>query len=317
MGDVRGFMKYPRNYVPKQPVDERLKHYNEFLKVLPSEELQTQGARCMDCGIPFCQTGCPVNNIIPDWNDLVYTNRWRDALEVLHSTNNFPEFTGRVCPAPCESSCVLGISEEPVMIKEIELAIIDRAFAEGWIFPHPPKTRTGKAVAVIGSGPAGLACADELNKLGHAVTVFERADRIGALAIQLELPRSALEGNPDLIFIVDDAETESKQPISAVALPNAQPFRDPDPFQEFTYPNVIAAKLAIANLLGQPLAKLAPEQRRFIDDLLRESLNKKLIIERVERYFYPSRFSSSPELPELIASELFAEKLEEEDEYVN
>lgn len=145
----------------------------------------------------------------------------------------------------------------------------------------------------------------------------KRADRIDALAKQLELPRSALEGNLDLIFIVDAAETESKQPISAVALPNAQPFRDPDPFQEFTYPNVIAAKLAIANLLGQPLAKLAPEQRRFIDDLLRESLNKKLIIERVERYFYPSRFSSSPELPELIASELFAEKLEEEDEYVN
>jgi len=181
MGDVRGFMKYRRNYVPKEPVAERLKHYNEFLKVLPAEELQTQGARCMDCGIPFCHTGCPLGNIIPDWNDLVYRKHWREASDRLHATNNFPEFTGRVCPAPCESACVLGINEDPVSIKQIEMAIADRAFEEGWIAPQPPATRTGKKVAVIGSGPAGLAAAQQLNRAGHHVTVFERADRPGGL----------------------------------------------------------------------------------------------------------------------------------------
>ncbi len=181
MGDVRGFMKYGRNYVPKEPVAERLKHYNEFLKVLPTEELQTQGARCMDCGIPFCHTGCPLGNIIPDWNDLVYRDRWREAIDRLHATNNFPEFTGRVCPAPCESACVLGINEDPVSIKQIEMSIADRAFEEGWILPEPPATRTGRKVAVVGSGPAGLAAAQQLNRAGHAVTVFERADRPGGL----------------------------------------------------------------------------------------------------------------------------------------
>jgi glutamate synthase (NADPH/NADH) small chain len=181
MGDVRGFMKYRRNYVPKQAVEERLKHYNEFLKVLPPEELQTQGARCMDCGIPFCHTGCPLGNIIPDFNDLVYRNHWRDAVDRLHSTNNFPEFTGRVCPAPCEAACVLGINEDPVSIKQIECAIADRGFDEGWIVPAPPAARTGKKVAVVGSGPAGLAAAQQLNRAGHQVTVFERADRPGGL----------------------------------------------------------------------------------------------------------------------------------------
>jgi glutamate synthase (NADPH/NADH) small chain len=181
MGDVRGFMKYRRNYVPKEPVSERLRHYNEFLTILPSEELQTQGARCMDCGIPFCHTGCPLGNIIPDWNDLVFRNQWREASERLHATNNFPEFTGRVCPAPCESACVLGINEDPVSIKQIEMAIADRGFDEGWIVPRPPTTRTGKRVAIVGSGPAGLAAAQQLNRVGHLVTVLERADRPGGL----------------------------------------------------------------------------------------------------------------------------------------
>jgi glutamate synthase (NADPH) small chain len=181
MGDVRGFMKYPRNYVPKESVSERVKHYHEFLKILPPEELQTQGARCMDCGIPFCHTGCPLGNIIPDFNDLVYRNQWREASQRLHATNNFPEFTGRVCPAPCEAACVLGINEDPVSIKQIEMAIADRGFEEGWITPEPPTERTGKKVAVVGSGPAGLAAAQQLNRAGHAVTLFERADRPGGL----------------------------------------------------------------------------------------------------------------------------------------
>ena len=181
MGDVHGFMKYQRNYVPKEPAQERLKHYNEFLQVIPPEELQLQGARCMDCGIPFCHTGCPLGNIIPDWNDLVFRNHWREAIDRLHATNNFPEFTGRVCPAPCEAACVLGINEDPVSIKQIEMAIADRAFDEGWIVPEPPATRTGKRVAVVGSGPAGLAAAQQLNRAGHQVTVFERADRPGGL----------------------------------------------------------------------------------------------------------------------------------------
>ena len=179
MGDVRGFMKFRRTYVPKEPVAERLNHYNEFLKILPQEDLQAQGARCMDCGIPFCHTGCPLGNIIPDWNDLVFRNQWREALARLHATNNFPEFTGRVCPAPCEAACVLGINEDPVAIKQIEVSIADVGFDQGWVVPEPPATRTGKRVAVVGSGPAGLAAAQQLNRAGHRVTVFERADRPG------------------------------------------------------------------------------------------------------------------------------------------
>ena len=181
MGDVRGFMKHERKTAGKQPVDDRLTHYNEFLTVLPNEELQKQGARCMDCGIPFCHTGCPIGNIIPDWNDLVYRDHWREAINRLHATNNFPEFTGRVCPAPCEAACVLGINEDPVAIKQIEMAIADRAHAEGWVVPEPPAIRTEKRVAVVGSGPAGLAAAQQLNRAGHWVTVFERADRPGGL----------------------------------------------------------------------------------------------------------------------------------------
>jgi glutamate synthase (NADPH) small chain len=181
MGDLRGFMDYPRRTYGKEPVPERLKHFKEFLQVLGTDELKLQGARCMDCGVPFCHTGCPLGNIIPDWNDLVFRDQWHEALERLHATNNFPEFTGRVCPAPCEAACVLGINEDPVAIKQIEMAIADRAIAEGWLVPEPPLERTGKRVAVVGSGPAGLAAAQQLNRAGHQVTVFERADRPGGL----------------------------------------------------------------------------------------------------------------------------------------
>jgi glutamate synthase (NADPH/NADH) small chain len=181
MGDVRGFMKYARAHHGNQPVEVRKLHYQEFMQILPEAELRKQGARCMDCGVPFCHTGCPLGNIIPDFNDLVYRGQWQEALSRLHATNNFPEFTGRVCPAPCEAACVLGINEDPVAIKEIEMSIADRGFDEGWITPEPPLTRTGKRVAVVGSGPAGLAAAQQLNRAGHQVTVFERADRPGGL----------------------------------------------------------------------------------------------------------------------------------------
>jgi glutamate synthase (NADPH/NADH) small chain len=181
MGEPRGFVNYQRKISGKEPVDQRLKHYREFLTILPNEELVRQGARCMDCGVPFCHNGCPLGNIIPDFNDLVYRNQWREAVHRLHSTNNFPEFTGRVCPAPCETACVLGINEDPVAIKQIEMAIADRAFAEGWVVAEPPQQRTDKRVAIVGSGPAGLAAAQQLNRAGHHVTVFERADRPGGL----------------------------------------------------------------------------------------------------------------------------------------
>jgi len=183
MGKPTGFMEFERATVPYSAPLERIKNYDEFLAEVPEEHLKTQGARCMDCGVPFCQseTGCPVDNLIPEWNDLVYQGRWRKALDRLHKTNNFPEFTGRVCPAPCEGACVLGITDPAVTIKNIENAIIDRGFAEGWVEPEPPAQRTGKKVAIIGSGPAGLAAAAQLNKAGHSVTVYERDDRLGGL----------------------------------------------------------------------------------------------------------------------------------------
>jgi glutamate synthase (NADPH/NADH) small chain len=190
MGKLTGFMEYPRTAEPSRDPKTRLRDWKEFHDHLPVKTLQEQGARCMDCGVPFCHTGtllpggasgCPINNLIPEWNDLVYRGQWREALTRLHKTNNFPEFTGRVCPAPCEGSCVLGINEPAVTIKTIECAIVDRGFEEGWVVPEPPAKRTGKKVAVIGSGPAGLACAAQLNKAGHSVTVFERDDRIGGL----------------------------------------------------------------------------------------------------------------------------------------
>jgi glutamate synthase (NADPH/NADH) small chain len=181
MGKITGFLEFEREKVHKEPVATRLKHWHEFEEKTPDDVLRTQGARCMDCGIPFCHKGCPLGNIIPDWNDLVYRGRWRDAIERLHSTNNFPEFTGRICPAPCEEACVLNINDDPVTIKNIEKHIIDHAFAEGWVTPQIPERRTGKRIAVVGSGPAGMACAQQLARAGHAVTLFERDDRVGGL----------------------------------------------------------------------------------------------------------------------------------------
>ena len=181
MGKPTGFKEFTRELPHKVAVAERLKYYREFYEPFPEERVKKQAARCMDCGVPFCHTGCPLGNIIPDFNDLVYRGRWRDALDRLHATNNFPEFTGRLCPAPCEEACVLGINEPPVTIEQIEKEIVERAFAEGWIKPEPPEQRTGKKIAVIGSGPAGLACAQQLNRAGHTVTVFERESRIGGL----------------------------------------------------------------------------------------------------------------------------------------
>src|SRR5947208_8997666 len=192
MGKVTGFIEIQRKKHPTRDVAERLKDWNEVYLPYPGSSLKEQAARCMDCGIPFCHSGCPLGNLIPDWNDLVYRDRWQDAIEALHATNNFPEFTGRVCPAPCEAACVLDINDDAVTIKQIEQSIADRAFGEGWVTPNPPPFRTGRRVAVIGSGPAGLAAAAELNKMGHQVTLFERADRIGGL-LRYGIPDFKLE----------------------------------------------------------------------------------------------------------------------------
>ena len=181
MGKITGFMEFERIDEGYKPVPERLKHYKEFVIGLSPEQAKTQSARCMDCGTPFCNSGCPVNNIIPDFNDLVFSNQWHNALTVLHSTNNFPEFTGRICPAPCEAACTLNVNDDAVGIKSIEHAIIDRGWAEGWVKPQPPAVKTGKKVAVVGAGPAGLAAAQQLARVGHAVTVFEKNDRVGGL----------------------------------------------------------------------------------------------------------------------------------------
>ncbi|MCL6644895.1 MAG: glutamate synthase subunit beta [Dehalococcoidia bacterium] len=181
MAKPTGFLEYPRETPRRRPVDQRVHDWLEVYEEFPLEKLKTQAARCMDCGIPFCHQGCPLGNIIPDWNDLVYRDRWRDAIDRLHATNNFPEFTGRLCPAPCEAACVLGINADPVTIKQVELEIIEYAWQAGWVKPEPATHRTGKTVAVIGSGPAGLACAQQLARAGHEVTVFERDDRIGGL----------------------------------------------------------------------------------------------------------------------------------------
>jgi len=192
MGKVTGFKEFTRETPDRRSVAERVNDFFEVYQPFPQEKVRTQAARCMDCGIPFCHTGCPVNNIIPDWNDLVYKDRWKEAIRVLHSTNNFPEITGRICPAPCEAACVLGINEPPVAIKLIEKTVAERAFGEGWIMPEPPAARTDKRVAIVGSGPAGLAAAQQLNRAGHWVTVFEKADRIGGL-LRYGIPDFKLE----------------------------------------------------------------------------------------------------------------------------
>ncbi|MFM7149331.1 MAG: glutamate synthase subunit beta, partial [Gemmataceae bacterium] len=212
MGKPTGFLDFPRELpVYREPVS-RLGDWNEFHGHPGEKLLRDQGARCMDCGVPFCHTGlvlenmasgCPINNLIPEWNDLVYRGLWREAYESLNKTNNFPEFTGRVCPAPCEGACVLGINEPPVTIKSIECAIIDHAFEEGWIVPEPPENRSGKKVAIVGSGPAGLACADQLNRAGHWITVYERADRIGGLLTygipNMKLDKGVVQRRVDLL----------------------------------------------------------------------------------------------------------------------
>ena len=193
MADPAGFLKHRERELPKRrPVPLRLKDWSEVYEEFSHDALRTQASRCMDCGIPFCHNGCPLGNLIPEWNDLVRTDRWRDAVERLHATNNFPEFTGRLCPAPCEASCVLGINQDPVTIKQVEVEIIDNAFAQGWVQPLPPHTLTGRTVAVVGSGPAGLAAAQQLTRAGHTVTVFERADRIGGL-LRYGIPEFKME----------------------------------------------------------------------------------------------------------------------------
>jgi glutamate synthase (NADPH) small chain len=192
MGDVQGFLKHQRELPVRRPVEDRLGDWREVYLPIAEETLRTQASRCMDCGIPFCNDGCPLGNLIPDWNDLVYRDHWKAAIERLHATNNFPEFTGRLCPAPCEAACVLGINQDPVTIKQVEVTIIDRAWQEGWVTPVLPSVRTGKRVAVVGSGPAGLAAAQQLTRAGHEVTVFERADRIGGL-LRYGIPQFKME----------------------------------------------------------------------------------------------------------------------------
>lgn len=241
MGKPTGFLEFTRELPMAESPRERIRNWDEFHGHADESLLRQQGARCMDCGVPFCHTGtliegmasgCPINNLIPEWNDLVYRGLWHEALERLLKTNNFPEFTGRVCPAPCEGSCVLGISEPPVTIKSIECAIIDRAFDEGWIVPEPPAIRTGKRVAIVGSGPAGLACADQLNKAGHAVTVFERADRIGGLLMygipNMKLDKKYVQRRIDLmaaegVTFVTNCEIGKDVLIQSAGLANGHP----------------------------------------------------------------------------------------------
>jgi glutamate synthase (NADPH/NADH) small chain len=214
MGKTTGFMEYQRELPERRPVEERVNDWFEIYRAFPEEKQQEQAARCMDCGVPFCHTGCPVNNIIPDWNDLVYRGRWKEAIRRLHATNNFPEFTGRICPAPCEAACVLGINAPPVTIKLIEKNIIEHAYEEGWVQPEPPASESGKRVAVVGSGPSGLAAAQQLRRAGHQVTVFEKNDRIGGL-LRYGIPNFKLEKS------VLDRRLEQMQAEGVKFVPNA------------------------------------------------------------------------------------------------
>src|SRR5258706_4089349 len=204
MGKTTGFVDYPRETPSRRAVTERVNDWFEIYLDFPEDNLRNQAARCMDCGVPFCHTGCPVNNLIPDWNDLVYHGRWKEAVRQLHATNNFPEFTGRICPAPCEASCVLGINQPSVTIKQIEKNIVERGFLEGWIRPEPSKIRTGKKVAVVGSGPAGLAAAQQLCRMGHSVVVYEKADRIGGVLRygipEFKLEKHIIDRRPEAMF---------------------------------------------------------------------------------------------------------------------
>jgi len=220
VGKVTGFLEIKRTTWPTRPVADRLRDWKEVYLPFPPEPLKQQASRCMDCGIPFCHQGCPLGNVIPDWNDLVYREHWRDAIDRLHATNNFPEFTGRLCPAPCEGSCVLGINDDPVTIKAVEVTIIDRAFEAGWVAPEPPAVRTGKKVAVVGSGPAGLAAAQQLNRAGHLVTVLERSDRIGGL-LRYGIPEFKMEKR------VLDRRLALMDKEGVVFRPNADVGRDP------------------------------------------------------------------------------------------
>ena len=192
MGELGGFLRITRSSTPQRDPHERVADYEEIYRTLGEDQAASEGARCMECGVPFCHDGCPLGNLIPDWNDLVYQHRWRDAIDQLHATNDFPEFTGRICPAPCEPACVLAINDDPVAIKNIELAIVERAWEEGWIVPSPPAHRTGRRVAVVGSGPAGLAAANQLNRAGHSVTVYERDEGPGGL-LRFGVPDPKLE----------------------------------------------------------------------------------------------------------------------------
>ena len=228
MGKTTGFKEFDRQTVPYRDAGERMLDFKEIYTVPDEAHLATQGARCMDCGVPFCQSnnGCPISNLIPEWNDLVYKHQWRDALDRLHKTNNFPEFTGRVCPAPCEGACVLGITNPAVTIKNIEAAIIDRGFEEGWVVPEPPEHRTGKTIAVVGSGPCGLSAAAQLNKAGHTVTVFEREDRIGGLLMygipNMKLEKNTIERRVDILrkegieFLVNQDVGKNVDPAALV-----------------------------------------------------------------------------------------------------
>src|SRR5580692_6056099 len=219
MGKLTGFMEFERREDPGRDPQTRVRDWHEFHDHLPEATLKEQGARCMDCGVPFCHTGtilpgmasgCPIHNLIPEWNDLIYRGLWREALDRLHKTNNFPEFTGRVCPAPCEGSCVLGINDPPVTIKNIECEIIDHAWMNGWVVPEVPKKRTGKTVAIVGSGPAGISAAAQLNKAGHLVTVFERADRPGGL-LMYGIPNPKLDKNEVVMRRIKQLEDEGVQ----------------------------------------------------------------------------------------------------------